>query len=107
MSNAQYLQILDQQKANLDTIEAEFNKLCDQINLETVKKLQDLPKDSLDEKKKILQEHETSLAEALHNFKEKISASQKQTRLKLEKISEGEDEKDLLELTNKIENLAT
>ncbi len=105
MAFTQYLQILDRQKVQLKELEIEFNHVCDQINADTVKKLEVLDKNKSEEKQKILQAHTQALATALHDFKSTISESHKTMVQELEKDSHNDDEKNLLGLEAQMKNL--
>ncbi|MBU0577679.1 hypothetical protein KJ742_06695 [Patescibacteria group bacterium] len=81
-------------KQYIEQVYAAFNKHCEEVHAETVKKLRATAPDDKEARKKILEDQKKELNETLAELKAVLHAKTKETRERMEKIEKQRMEKE-------------
>ncbi len=78
----------------IDRVYEAFNKHCEIIHTETIKKIEATAENDVEGRKKILENQKTQLDKTLAELKQVLTAKTKETREKMEKAEIARNEKE-------------
>lgn len=101
----QYQKTIDDQRAHLMKLQADFNKVCDDAKAQAEEKLKTVPKEDKEGRETVLKEQKGVLEEALRNLKIAVDTSTRETMRKLEIIMTEKEKAILADLEKQMASL--
>ncbi len=101
----QYEKVISEQRDYLSRLQTAFNAHCDEIAKKAEAKLNNVPENDKETRKKIYVEQKRELDEGLKRLKSEIEKSSTETRKKLESINSKREAREIKELEDMIQHL--
>lgn len=101
----QYQQAIDDQRAYLQKLQEDFNRVCETAKTKAQEKLKTIPETDKEAREAVLKEQKTELEAALHTLKTEVDHSTRMTMKKLEEVIREKEKEVLSDLEKQMAEL--